>query len=1321
MNTTIQKQKQNQPRTNNTVRWVALLAMLLAHAAPASATPSQTPLVNRPEGQPLPNLMLTLDDSGSMMSNYLPEGKFTLNGQSVNFPTDLRIFVHPKEIAKNIWTTNRNTTTSPTVSTSDPYFWDTRFITGVPQELEASELDAKSKLYQYQMRSPQVNVIYYNPAIKYQPWSGVDSTGQPYQFPNADIHNAALDPLALDPKGSSIYPAGWIDSTHKVDLTLVTSYTAYWSRRDEPFYPPYTPTTEYPTGSGHIYQPSLHTFNAALLYLLRPGADPNDTSKYDYWNLNSGASSITYPYAFPARGGLGDCTVTQTGGTASNGLQPGSTVCSQQAELQNFANWFVYYRSRLLIAQGTLPTTLGAMSNQFRAGWGTIHQGITYANGIPSDYLNTSGSYLVDGQPSETVQHGVRDWTGTNKSDYTKWIRTLKTYGGTPTRQSVKAVQNYFKRTDNFSPWSSDMVNGSDISTHLSCRRSYALVLTDGYYTPFAGQPANPPGNRDGNGSQSVDGLDHPFSDTSSNTLADYVMDSWLTDLQPSIADNVQAVSVTPKTSSQNDGLLAKIKSDPATYQHLNYFFMGFAITGKLMSTDVLTNPTSYDNELLRLSNCGQGNGDCWANINPDSATTAPQDLIDDMWHAVINSRGQYFSISNPQDLQNALQTVVQRTSGESFKEGGLATASASLTNGTVAYLPEYTPYSWAGTVRAYGLDTSGNYTKQLWSAEEVLPAPSARQIYTWNGSQAVPLLSGQNFGSGSNSSVLTPKLIDFIRGGSGDPKTMRARNSSHLLPDFIDSVPLYVKDALNMGYTDNGYADYVTQKQARSDGLLFVGGNGGMLHAFSTNTGVEKFAYIPGVVVPNLPLLAQADYGFPSNYHQYFVDGQQVEADVLIGNGTPQWQNIVVGTLGAGGRAVYAIKIDKTDVTNGLNGNAVMWEVTHPDMGYITSTPQVGRLADNSWKIFVGNGVDSASGFVSLLVIDVATGAVQSIHVDDTPPATTGLTAGQAPGMGGVTLAVDAKTGYTSAVYAGDTLGRLWRFDVNTASTPAVAVGYGGQPLFTTSDSDTGGNPQPIMAAPAVFTHPLGGEVVVINTGRLIYDTDSTNTQLQSAYGIWDKIAATKSSISNASPGITRADLAHQAINARYDIPQANGSVRSFFDLTSNTVNWNPSDPTVKAQKGWLLDLAVPDTIGTASSFSYPKAIYDPQALGQSVLVTAITPGSPKASCNASKSAGYGFFIKALTGAQSKIPSVDTDGNGIVNSSDRSYSGFVEEGAQQRIVTTTPETHGSRRSPCSKTGIAKNVAGNQALKDNCSVVTIQDRIWRQLLNPPTP
>lgn len=162
-------------------------------------------------------------------------------------------------------------------------------------------------------------------------------------------------------------------------------------------------------------------------------------------------------------------------------------------------------------------------------------------------------------------------------------------------------------------------------------------------------------------------------------------------------------------------------------------------------------------------------------------------------------------------------------------------------------------------------------------------------------------------------------------------------------------------------GYNDKSYESYANSNEYANRGMVYVGANDGMLHAFNlgilsvkasgfqkatlsgTNLGKEEWSFIPKNFLPYLKYLSDPAYA-----HQYSVDGRTVIFDASIGDtntGTciestywecPKltnssvvnasnnldpakntWRTIVIGGMGLGGasRSTCSPDPDVTDV----------------------------------------------------------------------------------------------------------------------------------------------------------------------------------------------------------------------------------------------------------------------------------------------------------------------------------------------------------------------------------------------------------------------
>lgn len=335
--------------------------------------------------------------------------------------------------------------------------------------------------------------------------------------------------------------------------------------------------------------------------------------------------------------------------------------------------------------------------------------------------------------------------------------------------------------------------------------------------------------------------------------------------------------------------------------------------------------------------------------------------------------------------------------------------------------------------------------------------------------------------------------LVNYLRGERTNEGTF-FRERKHVLGDIVSSEARYVKAPL-FNYTDAGYSDFKTLKASRS-GAVYTASNDGMLHAFDAESGKELWAYVPEMVLPQLYRLADNNY---SQNHKYFVDGTPETGDVCPTTPTTacsgnQWKTIIVGGLNRGGKGYYAL-----DITDPANP-ALLWEFADASMGYSYGNPRITKLRTGQWVVLLTSGYNNADGIGRLYVLDAYTGSL--IRTISTNTGSAATPSGLAK-ISAHSITADTNN-TTSAVYGGDMLGNLWRFDINN---DMGGVGYDAQLLTTFLDAS--GVSQPITAKPIVSTIN-GKPVVFIGTGSYLGVSDVTNTQSQTMYAVKDNLGAT-------------------------------------------------------------------------------------------------------------------------------------------------------------------------------------------------------------------
>ena len=1186
-------------------KFVLITLLLLTVIHPANAqTPSQSPLLSRDGGGVKPNIMLTMDDSGSMMFQHMPEEKIYVGAFSVTSPVGTQsIVMHPNDNA-----------------TLPDFFIGTIAA-------QRGNTNWRQKL----MRSPDTNSVYYNPEVRYQPWA-LATYPLPAATASAPAGRRANSPVTAafrDPMN----PA----SGGTINLTTVaaSNFSATWCFQD----------------SKSDCSSSKEAFDPGLYYRLKKSAagaylDPQSASNYTEYSINR-------ELTFPKVAARTDCAGAI-----------GATGCSQAEERQNFANWFSYYRSRNLLARGSVAEAFASQTDTFRIGWGRI---------------NKSSSTSIDGVSTTVIEAGVRDFNATTKTSLFNWLYALPANGGTPLPGAMRAVGQYYSRADNKGPWS-DVPGTVNATVDKSCRRAYQIMVTDGYWNGSTTSV----GNSDNTNGAVITGpgrtyqylATRPYRDANTNRLADYAMEYWKKDLRPDLVNNVVP-------SADN----------PAFWQHMVNFTVGLGVRGTLQPDKLpggLTNPAS---DLPALTSGAKSWG---------------SDEIDDLWHAALNSRGEFISAKDPAELASAIGSSVGQALQRELREAGVATASSILQEGNRKYVPLYKTGDWNGDIQAYVLDANGQAGAQIWTAEARVPAHGSRNIYTWNTDTApassVPFTwasigASNQTALGAVGALHTTSLVNFLRGDrskEGDGQPFRERRG--VLGDFVNSNPVLVRDSLNMGYEalpaaqgGSTYPAFMSYKSTRT-AVLFVGGNDGMLHGFKDTLGAlpsedgrEVYAYVPKTVYPNLSKLSDKTYGTPSLYHQYFVDGSLSETDAFVnapGAASASWRTYLVGSLGYGGRAVYAL--DVTDPST-LGATTVRWEVssaTQADLGFVTAPIQVGVLPNGEWVAIFGNGIYSTAGKASLFVVNLQTGAVQTLVVDATG----------ANGLGGVGV-VRNSSGQITNLYAGDLKGRVWKF--NYLSTAASRFEIDGAAAFFTATS-SGAVAQPITQPPIIYEHSLGGKLVVFATGLLASDADANSTASQSVYGVWDK----------AGDALTR-PFSRSALVSRTLSQVAGFGGSTFYSLAGTAVNWS-------SNRGWVIDLdAVPGM----------RVIYPPQMVSSKIaLISAVVPARNVVACEASVGAGVNLLIPVEEGLNPSYPMFDTSGDGLFTAADESVAGYgTNADGIDAVVRSTPS--------CSA-GVCKTVisiqnttsqqrASLESADISSGARSVRDRVWRRIMNPP--
>ncbi|RRQ23542.1 pilus assembly protein PilY [Guyparkeria sp. SCN-R1] len=900
---------------------------------------------------------------------------------------------------------------------------------------------------------------------------------------------------------------------------------------------------------------------------------------------------------------------------------------------QNIANWYSYYRTRLLAAKSGVMNAFYPIGSEFRVGYGSIN-----------------GDSLTD----------VAAFEGDHREAFWGWLEGLvpsfrAPY--TPLRGALDRVGEYYT-TD--SAWEDE--NG----VIAGCRQAYTVLTTDGYwndgrYASFScGEAFNSIGDSDGAAGSEIknpNGLAYtyepaaPYTDgySCSGTLADVAMHYWKRDLMPDVENYV------PTTDQ-----------DPAFWQHMVTFAVGLGVE----PTNIEPAGTTVD-EIFDWANGGDAiDGFRWPQPDQNS-----ENNVADLAHAALNGRGGFYQADNPAAFEAGIAGALGRAAERVGTGASLAANSTRLESGTVAYQAEYYTGSWRGDLKAYDIASDGSIADvPSWSASSMLPGYGARDIRTYNPDSG----SAVAFADPSDLSVAQrtdlgcsadatqcQDIVDYLRGGDANEEKSGGifRDRATPLGDIVHSQPVYVGSpdpnlynartfdgadtygtfaADPEGDNDNNDIDPQAGSETR-EGVVYVAANDGMLHGFDADTGEEIFAYLPGAVLTaGLEDLADPNYGAGAPSHKYFNDGELTVADIYDGG----WKTVLVGTTGRGeARAVYALDItDPADIQ-------FLWERSAGDgvdandvyIGQMTGKPLI-VLTPNGWRALIGNGYNSAQDKAALLEFDLesANGAL-SVHVTDdetgnglAAPATFDTSSGAA----GQDLA-----------FAGDLNGRLWSFDLSDADSA-------GQEVFQAKDG--GGVAQPITAGVLLgqdANDPDGTLWAFFGTGRYLSTDDadvSDSPQMQTWYGLkvgpagWDDVIEPGEGASRSTLDLL---IEREILDEQ---PAADTDDDGTVDQLAYRIFSQESTPgEIDDYSGWFIDL-VPPGDGPKTDRAVGERMVVPNQFQGSVLVgTSLIPDQGGDECNPSGS-GFVMGLDPFDGTNVDQAFVDFNGDGVVDSSDQ-------------------------------------------------------------------
>lgn len=1107
------------------------------------------------------------------------------------------------------------------------------------------------------------NKAYYNPNTTYLPPLKADGTPL-----NANAANS-------DAEGNSTFGAAFTDGHH---AGTNYTYTFYGPPADV------TVTTPSPTVNlAGDYQVTWNNFaNGWGPQVAACGTGTTAGQAAFYYRYNTSAACPANPTTAP----LDACfTLVQHGAGA------GAWTATEQ---RNFANWYSYYRTRDMAAKTAAGRAFALLANNVRVAGQHLNEPSTPATGTGIRFTNVATDILMRrfcNDPSNTDPLCANGSTDRDKF-FTRLYNSKPRTGGTPLRQAMQRAGQHFELgpTATNNPYLD--TPGDTSTSERSCRQNYHILMTDGYWNGDAGVT----GNIDGTSQTFGDSTTYtaprsPYSDNWSDTLADNAFYYWYRDLRTetnmpnNVSKRCRTINTTP-TSTQGPcdpvNNYWDPRNDPANWQHLVTYTIGFGIDGTLPETTL-----TYNSSIT------------WP--DPTLATAASTgERLDDLWHAAINSRGQYFKATNPESLTNAFTSIINSISEQTSSSSAVALNSGALTSTTFVYQSRFNPRDWSGQLLAYGISAStgelnanptwdaGNELNKASSGEfnarmviTYKPSTGAGIPFRWSnldtvqqtelnkhpltlapdalGSSRLNYLRGDASNEGTAPSNFRPRKRNC--GSAVAPSDCPASTNTGVLGDIINSAPVYVgkppfnyPDTLEapVPTTAQKYSEFKTANSGR-DPIIYVGANDGMLHGFNANTGVEKLAYVPSTVYRNLSRLTGSPYT-----HTSFVDGSPVVSDVFI-NGA--WRTILVSGLRGGGprnlgnQGVFALDITNPSnfIENNVNADAIsLWEFNDShsaDLGNVYGDPVIAKMNNGKWAVIVpggynndqadGNQGDGSAALYILFIEDGADGtwsAGDFIKIDTGVGSTSPAVANGLASPAAVDVNGDYKVDY---IYAGDLRGNMWRFDVSSATETTWDNATKRKVIFEAKiGAGASAVVQPITSRPQVAPHPAGyaGNIVYFGTGKYIETSDAAaaaSAPTQTFYAFWDDYTSANTS-GIATP--TRANLLEQTVTGT---TTSNGA--EYRAISNNNMVWRVDSSSPSGSDiGWYIDLPTNGELVAA----------DPLLLDNRIIFTTIVPSNDPC-----VSAGYGWLMElnATNGGRLASSPFDVNGDGVFSDAD--------------------------------------------------------------------
>nr|WP_297460468.1 PilC/PilY family type IV pilus protein [uncultured Halomonas sp.] len=657
-------------------------------------------------------------------------------------------------------------------------------------------------------------------------------------------------------------------------------------------------------------------------------------------------------------------------------------------------------------------------------------------------------------------------------------------------------------------------------------------------------------------------------------------------------------------------------------------------------------------------------------------------------------SPSAYFPVARVGELVDSLEEVLDQVLRSANRTGAGLGYSTNVDNFIFQTLYN-NRNSWSGDLIALSTSVSGVAANDTWSAREEVPQPDSRTIITSLNGQGEAFRAAVAIDYGYPQSV--GSLIRYLRGDtSGEQRNggdYRDRlwldGSAAALGDIIDSKPFVVgkPDSYYVpGSAENdSYIDFISDYQDRTP-MVYVGANDGMLHGFDAETGVEKLAYVPGLLLDSIGELADPGYE-----HRFYVDGSPVVLDAIFEG---EWHSVLASGLGAGGRGVFALNVTDPSEFSELKADETALFEYGPSrendlydddekshIGHIYGPPSIAQMENGKYAVVFGNGYFSDSGKAALYIIYLDGAADGSISKDDIIRLVPGGSANSGGnGLSTASLVDRDSNGRMDTAYAGDLQGNLWRFDLSDKEDSDWQDSI--DRLFTSRQANGDESASPVITTGvAVGRDPNRGIMLFFGTGsapKRGIPTSENRGATDGFYAIGDVIS--RNLDSDGLP-LTRNDLRETTLQQGSD---------------SQGISYSSDSENIDDEEGWYIYFPIDGE----------RVVDTPLLQGELITFSTLIPGL--GFCGA-EDEGYLYKLNAFNGMAFDVPVLDINGDGVVNSED-----MIDVGDSQ-VVPVAIKTEGSVFTPTPN----GDTVNTQAKLSNAPPLLVPTGLvsWRELVN----